>query len=108
MTSLRARELAESPRRPWVFGAGGTASDLGRGGRALADRIGYPVLIKAAHGGGGRGMKLVESRRRLADAWAVGGRRGSRPPSATAPSSSRRYVRDAKHVEVQVLGDGHG
>src|SRR3954452_15206136 len=101
---LRARELAETLGVP--VSAGGTATDLGEVA-ALADRIGYPVLIKAAHGGGGRGMKVVASPAGLTDAWAVA---SSEAEAAFGDGTVflERYVRDAKHVEVQVLGDGHG
>ncbi|MGY1620732.1 acetyl/propionyl/methylcrotonyl-CoA carboxylase subunit alpha [Geodermatophilus sp. SYSU D00965] len=101
---LRARELAASLGVP--VSAGGTATDLTEVA-ALADRIGYPVLIKAAHGGGGRGMKLVEAPAGLAEAWAVA---SSEAQAAFGDGTVflERYVRDAKHVEVQVLGDGHG
>ena len=101
---LRARELAESVGVP--VSPGGTAADLTEVS-ALAGRIGYPVLIKAAHGGGGRGMKLVESAAELAEAWSVA---SSEAHSAFGDGTVflERYVRDAKHVEVQVLGDAHG
>jgi acetyl-CoA carboxylase, biotin carboxylase subunit len=101
---LSARDLAESLGVP--VSPGGTADDLAQV-EALADRIGYPVLIKAAHGGGGRGMKLIESPEGLAGAWAV----ASSEAEASFGDGTvflERYVRDAKHVEVQVLGDAHG
>jgi acetyl-CoA carboxylase biotin carboxylase subunit len=101
---LRARDLAQSLGVP--VSAGGTATALTEVA-ALADRIGYPVLIKAAHGGGGRGMKLVDSPAGLAEAWAV----ASAEAQAAFGDGTvflERYVRDAKHVEVQVLGDAHG
>jgi acetyl-CoA carboxylase biotin carboxylase subunit len=101
---LRARELAESLGVP--VSAGGTAADLAEVA-SLADRIGYPVLIKAAHGGGGRGMKLVGSPSGLRQAWAVA---SSEAEAAFGDGTVflERYVTDAKHVEVQVLGDGAG
>ncbi|HLU75479.1 MAG TPA: biotin carboxylase N-terminal domain-containing protein [Nonomuraea sp.] len=101
---LKARELAESLGVP--VSAGGYASTVAEAA-GLAARVGYPVLIKAAHGGGGRGMKLVTSDAELAEAWA--------PASAEAEAAFgdgtvflERYVTDAKHVEVQILGDRHG
>ena len=101
---LRARELAESLGVP--VSPGGTAASLAEVS-ALAEQIGYPVLIKAAHGGGGRGMKLVDSPAALAEAWAVA---SSEAQAAFGDGTVflERYVRDAKHVEVQILGDGHG
>ena len=71
----------------------------------LAERIGYPVLVKAAGGGGGRGLRVVRDPAELAGAVAMG--------SAEAEAAFgdervylERYVSPARHVEVQVLGDG--
>ena len=101
---LTARRLAESVDVP--VSAGGTATSAGEV-QQLAEGIGYPVLIKAAHGGGGRGMKLVENSAELAEAWQLA--------SAEAEASFgdgtvflERFVQDAKHVEVQIIGDRHG
>jgi acetyl-CoA carboxylase biotin carboxylase subunit len=75
--------------------------------REAADRVGYPVLLKAAGGGGGRGMRRVESDAELAGAWA-----SASGEAEAAFGDGRifveRYVRHARHVEVQVLGDGRG
>ena len=75
--------------------------------RELAQRIGAPLLVKAAGGGGGRGMKLVEraeiSRRR----WSWPRPRPARR-SAMRASTWSATSRAARHVEVQVLGDGAG
>ena len=71
----------------------------------LAARIGYPVLVKAAGGGGGRGLRVVRDPGRLAEAVAV-----ASAEAQAAFSDPRvyleRYVSPARHVEVQVLGDG--
>lgn len=101
---LSARALAESLGVP--VSPGGTAADADEV-QSLAEAIGFPVLIKAAHGGGGRGMKLVESAEDLHEAWKV----ASAEAAAAFGDGTvflERYVRDAKHVEVQVLGDHHG
>jgi len=75
--------------------------------RRVAGEIGYPVLLKAAGGGGGRGMRLVEREEDLAGAWA-----SASGEAEQAFGDGRifieRYVRHARHVEVQVLGDTHG
>jgi acetyl-CoA carboxylase, biotin carboxylase subunit len=75
--------------------------------RAVAARIGYPVLLKAAAGGGGRGMRMVESEAEMASAWAQ-----AHGEAEAAFGDGRlfleRYVRAARHVEVQVLGDAAG
>jgi acetyl-CoA carboxylase biotin carboxylase subunit len=73
----------------------------------VAGEIGYPVLLKAAAGGGGRGMRLVEAAGELDGAWA-----SASGEAQQAFGDGRlfveRYVRRARHVEVQVLADGAG
>ncbi len=88
--------------------AGELAGRIGAGGgetEALAGRIGYPVLVKAAGGGGGRGLRVITGPGELAGAVAVA--------SAEAQAAFgdprvylERYVSPARHVEVQLLGDG--
>jgi acetyl-CoA/propionyl-CoA carboxylase biotin carboxyl carrier protein len=74
---------------------------------ALGEQIGYPLLIKAAAGGGGKGMKVVSSAAEAAQAFASAQREGQ---SYFADSSVyvERYLEDPRHVEVQVLADAHG
>jgi propionyl-CoA carboxylase alpha chain len=71
------------------------------------DDVGYPLLVKAAAGGGGKGMRVVESAGDLAEAVAAAQRE-----AASAFGDDRvfleRYVARARHVEIQVLGDAHG
>jgi acetyl-CoA carboxylase biotin carboxylase subunit len=101
---LSARALAESLDVP--VARGGRADTLEQA-RALAADIGFPVLIKAAYGGGGRGMKLVEDATELTSAWQVA---SSEALAAFGDGTVfvESYIRDAKHVEVQILGDRHG
>ena len=101
---LSARAIAEELGVP--VSAGGTAENWDDVSR-LAEEIGFPVLVKAAYGGGGRGMKLVRSAADLADAWSVA---SSEAAAAFGDGTVflERYVTDAKHIEVQILGDRHG
>jgi len=89
------------PTLPGVTVAAGT--DLA----AEAARIGFPVLVKAAFGGGGRGMRIVAAAAELADAVA-----SARREAASAFGDDtvflERYVVDPRHVEVQIFGDAHG
>ena len=71
----------------------------------LAARIGYPVLVKAAGGGGGRGLRVVRDPGRLAEAVAVASAE-ARAAFSDPRVYLERYVSPARHVEVQVLGDG--
>ena len=104
---------AEATGADGALGAGGGGGGRGRGrggGEAgaageIAGRIGYPVLVKAAGGGGGRGLRVVRDPADLAGAVAMG--------SAEAQAAFgdgrvylERYVSPARHVEVQLLGDG--
>jgi acetyl-CoA carboxylase, biotin carboxylase subunit len=101
---LSARRLAESAGVP--VSVGGATASAGEA-LTLGRRIGYPVLVKAAYGGGGRGMKLVEREADLAAAWELA---SSEAAAAFGDGTVfvERFVRDAKHVEVQVIGDRHG
>jgi acetyl-CoA carboxylase biotin carboxylase subunit len=73
----------------------------------VADAAGYPVILKAAAGGGGRGMRIVRSRAEVAQAFAA-----CQAEAGAAFGSSEiyceRYIQAARHVEVQVLGDKNG
>ena len=101
---LSARAIAESVDVP--LAPGGRTATVEEAA-ALAASIGYPVLIKAAHGGGGRGMKLVEDPEMLASAWQV----ASAEAAAAFGDGTvfvESFIRNARHVEVQIIGDRHG
>ena len=72
---------------------------------ALAQRIGYPVLVKAAGGGGGRGLRVVRDPAALGEAVAVASAE-ARAAFGDPRVYLERYVSPARHVEVQLLGDG--
>lgn len=100
-----ARAAAEAAGVPLAPGTG-LLPDL-PSALAAADRIGYPVMLKATGGGGGIGMSACRSVDELADAW----ERVQRIAAASFSSAGvflERLVEDARHVEVQVFGDGHG
>ncbi|MDX2163571.1 MAG: acetyl-CoA carboxylase biotin carboxylase subunit [bacterium] len=72
-----------------------------------ADRIGYPVMVKAAGGGGGRGIRVVRHRDDLPDALA-GARREAAHAFGDARIFLERYIDGGRHIEIQVLADAHG
>ena len=86
-------------------GASEEVGALAEPGRGLAGRIGFPVLVKAAGGGGGRGLRVVRGPGELADAVSV-----ASAEAGAAFGDPRvyleRYVERGRHVEVQILGDG--
>ncbi|WP_167175256.1 acetyl/propionyl/methylcrotonyl-CoA carboxylase subunit alpha [Saccharomonospora amisosensis] len=73
----------------------------------VAAEIGFPVLVKAAYGGGGRGMRVVEAKAGLADA-VTSARREAASAFGNATVFLERYVDSPRHVEVQIFGDRHG
>jgi acetyl-CoA carboxylase biotin carboxylase subunit len=102
----QARAMAKQAGAPVVPGSEGPLEGVDEA-QALADSIGYPVIVKAAAGGGGRGMRIVRARDMLAQAFAT-----CQAEAAQAFGSSELYlekfVEEARHVEVQVLGDRNG
>jgi len=103
---VAARALAAKAGVPVMPATGALPSDLEEAKR-LAAMIGYPAMLKASWGGGGRGMRIVESEADLAQAIEV-----ARREAAAAFGNDEVYleklVRRARHVEVQVMGDLHG
>jgi acetyl-CoA carboxylase, biotin carboxylase subunit len=75
--------------------------------RAVADAVGYPVIVKAAAGGGGRGMSVVGSSRDLAHRYLTT-RSTAQAVFGDSSVYIERYLPDARHVEIQVLCDEHG
>ena len=102
----QARQLASQAGVPIVPGSGGPLKDAAEA-LDVADAIGYPVMFKAAAGGGGRGMRIVRDRAEAAAAFDA-----CRSEAGAAFGSSEIYceklVPNARHIEVQVLGDRNG
>jgi len=102
---IEARNLAAAAGVPLVPGSSDIASSADA--RREADRIGYPVLIKASAGGGGRGMVIAHN----AEEAEAGFVRASAEALAAFGDGTlfiERFVGQARHVEVQLMGDGHG
>jgi acetyl-CoA carboxylase biotin carboxylase subunit len=101
---VAAREAARHAGVPTVPGSEGRVVDVAAG-RAIAEDIGYPVIIKAAAGGGGRGIRLAEDGQTFEQLFAQATRE-----AAAAFGDGGLYVEKvihpARHVEVQVLADG--
>jgi acetyl-CoA carboxylase biotin carboxylase subunit len=91
---------------PLVPGSAGEVMDMAEA-RAVAATIGYPVLIKAAAGGGGRGMKVAHSADELEEAWTVA-RTEARTAFGNDAVYIEKYLNRPRHIEMQVLADSHG
>jgi acetyl-CoA carboxylase biotin carboxylase subunit len=103
---VAARRLMSSAGLPVVPGSEGTVDSLDAA-RASAARVGYPVILKAAAGGGGIGMVLVRDEAALAAAFASAQRRAQSAFGAGA-LFVERFLESPRHIEVQVFGDRHG
>ena len=102
---IEARLLAQKFGLPTLPGSEkvGSYEDA----KQIAERVGLPVMMKAAAGGGGRGMKVVDRMETLGDDFM----RASAEAGASFGDSTlylEKYIANARHVEVQVLGDKHG
>jgi acetyl/propionyl-CoA carboxylase alpha subunit len=98
-----ARGAAEACGVPVIPGA--SACDTLEEARRAAAQVGYPILIKAAGGGGGKGMRRVDAEGELAAAFAAAGREAA-SAFADARLLVEKCIAPARHVEVQILGDG--
>ncbi len=104
VTAIRAMKDAGVPTVP---GSGGPLGDDPEENQRIAERIGYPVIIKAAGGGGGRGMRVVHTEMALMNAIAT-----TRQEAGAAFGDStvymEKFLQNPRHIEIQVMADEHG
>ncbi|QNT78080.1 acetyl-CoA carboxylase biotin carboxylase subunit [Entomobacter blattae] len=91
---------------PLVPGSDGALPDLAHAVK-VAEHIGYPVLIKAAAGGGGRGMKVAQTPAELPEAWSVA-RTEAQAAFGNAEVYMEKYLDNPRHIELQILADNYG
>ena len=92
---------------PCVPGSDGAVGDDDEVNKAIAKRIGYPIIVKAAGGGGGRGMRVVRSEDELVESIAM-----TKNEAGTAFGNDmvymEKFLENPRHIEIQVLADGQG
>ena len=103
---IEAKRTARMLGVPVVPGSEGSVSSDGEADK-IASEIGYPVLIKAAAGGGGRGMKIARSAMELSTALATA-RAEANTNFGDDAVYIEKYLEKPRHIEIQVLGDGNG
>ncbi len=103
---VRARDAAKAAGLPLLPGSPGVLKSADEA-VALATEIGFPVILKAAAGGGGRGMKIVREPRALAQAFATASAEAVNAFS-NGDMYLERYVEKPRHIEIQIVGDTHG
>src|SRR5215468_7292968 len=101
-----ARQLAVKAKVPVVPGTTEPLADAAEA-RAVAEQFGYPVLLKAAAGGGGKGMRVVRDASEIASALEAA-RREAKNAFGDDAVYVEKYIVGPRHVEIQVLGDQHG
>jgi acetyl-CoA/propionyl-CoA carboxylase biotin carboxyl carrier protein len=106
-SKTKARELMQAAGVPIVPGTTDPVESVEEAQRIIAETVGYPVAVKAAGGGGGKGFRVALDESELSDAFEGAAREGQNffgDPTVYL----ERYLPDPRHVEVQVLADGHG
>ncbi len=103
---VAAKDAAKSLGLPIVPGSPG-AIDNDVDAMAIADQVGYPVLVKAAAGGGGKGMKVANSRAEMAQALALA-RSEAKANFGNDAVYIEKYLSHPRHIEMQIVADGHG
>ncbi|HEY4136425.1 MAG TPA: acetyl-CoA carboxylase biotin carboxylase subunit [Alphaproteobacteria bacterium] len=101
-----AKETMIAAGVPCVPGSAGSLEDP-ETVRQTAKRIGYPVLIKASGGGGGRGMKVAEDESQVVEAY-MNARAEAKAAFGNDQVYMEKYLSHPRHIEVQILGDAHG
>ena len=103
---VAARKIARAAAVPILSGSDEPVKELAEA-QKIAETLGYPVMVKAAHGGGGRGMRPVASADQLAAALDQA-RREAGTAFGVSDVFLEKLVKRARHIEVQLLGDRHG
>ncbi len=106
-SKTRARELMAAAGVPIVPGTTAPVPTVADARRVIAEQVGFPVAVKAAGGGGGKGFRVALSDEELEAAFEGAAREGEKFFS-DATVYLERYLPDPRHVEVQVLADRHG
>ncbi len=106
-SKTRARELMAAAGVPIVPGTTEPVADVKAARKIIDVDIGYPVAVKAAGGGGGKGFRVAQSADELEEAFAGAAREGEKFFSDPTVYLER-YLPDPRHVEVQILADAHG
>ena len=106
-TKTRAREAMAAAGVPIVPGTTAPVKTVAAARRIISSQIGYPVAVKAAAGGGGKGLRVAQRSEDLQDAFEGAAREG-RNFFGDETVYLERYLSDPRHIEVQVLADAHG
>jgi len=102
---VTARKIAQDAKVPLVKGSEGAVSDVEA--NVIAKKIGYPVMIKASAGGGGKGMRLVRNEEDFEGSLRMA-RSEARSSFGDDSVYLEKYIENPRHIEIQIIGDSHG
>ncbi len=103
---ITAKETVSKLGIPVVPGSGGKIEDLNHA-KKIADEIGYPILIKASSGGGGKGMKIAHASKDLENAFNLA-KVEAKASFGDDTVYIEKYLNAPRHIEIQIFGDKHG
>jgi acetyl-CoA carboxylase biotin carboxylase subunit len=103
---VTAKETMIKAGVPVVPGSGGLLKDI-KGGLKTAEEIGYPIILKATAGGGGKGMRIVTQSEDLEDAWNLA-KKEAQSYFGNPGVYMEKFIEEPRHIEFQVLGDQYG
>jgi acetyl-CoA carboxylase biotin carboxylase subunit len=103
---ITAKETMIAAGVPVVPGSEGLLKDV-KSGKKIAKDIGYPVILKATAGGGGKGMRIVWDEKDFEDQWNMA-RREAKASFGNDGIYVEKYIEEPRHIEFQIIGDQHG
>ncbi len=101
-----AKETMQKAGVPTVPGSGGLLKSLDNA-KKIANEIGYPIMIKATAGGGGKGMRMVKTQSQLEKAWNEA-KREAKASFSNDGLYMEKFIEEPRHIEIQILADKHG
>ncbi|MBK9107417.1 MAG: acetyl-CoA carboxylase biotin carboxylase subunit [Saprospiraceae bacterium] len=103
---ITAKDTMIKAQVPVVPGSDGLLKDL-KQGKKIAKDIGYPVILKATAGGGGRGMRIVTKEEEFEDMWSIA-RQEAKAAFSNDGIYIEKFIEEPRHIEFQIIGDQHG
>lgn len=103
---VRAKQMAQQSGLPVITGSQGVVKSLDAA-KIEAQKIGYPVIVKAVDGGGGKGMKIAYSEKELSEVYPVAQLEAKKAFGSDAVYIEK-YLQNPRHIEMQVLADNYG
>ena len=103
---IKAKELAKKIGLPIIPGSEKNIENL-RDAKKVSEKIGYPVIIKSTNGGGGRGIKIVNSENQLKKNLELA-KKEAEQSFGNNEVYIEKYIKNPRHIEIQIIGDRHG